>query len=106
MQEVQWAAHRLTDGRPRDEAEALNGFRLKGLLIYSPRGLIGKSGKQEGARFPQQFPDFPLSRFKKEGDMPINQHSMKAGLRLAGRGLGPHWDVPGDVPGHSPGNPS
>jgi len=39
----------------------LNGFRLKGLLIYSPRRLIGKSGKQEGARFPQQIPDFLIS---------------------------------------------
>ena len=44
----------------------LDRCRLKGLLIYSPRRLIGKSGKQEDSRFPQQFPDFPLSRFKKE----------------------------------------
>jgi hypothetical protein len=62
----------------------LNGFRLKGLLINYPRRLIGKSGKQEGARFPQQFPDFPLSRFKKNGEVPINQHSLKAGLRRDG----------------------
>ena len=75
-----------TLGRIRRETglKPLNGFRLKGMLIYSPRRLIGKSGMQEGARFPQQIPDFPLSRFKKNGEGPINQHSLKAVLRRDG----------------------
>ena len=59
-------------------------YRLQGLLINSPRRLIGKSGKQEGARFPQQFPDFPLSRFKKEW-----RGAYKSTLPLAGSPRGP-----------------
>ncbi len=59
-------------------AKDLARIRLLGLLIYSPRRLIRKSGRQEGACFPQQFPDFPLSRFKKNGELRINQHSLLA----------------------------
>ena len=67
-------------------------YRLQGLLINSPRRLIGKAGKQEGARFPQKFPDFSLSRFKISGEVAINQHSLQP---EAGEGLETRVSDPG-----------
>ena len=40
-----------------------------------PRRPIWNSGRQEGARSPQQFPDFLSSLFKKYGDAPLDQRS-------------------------------
>jgi glycosyltransferase involved in cell wall biosynthesis len=40
-----------------------------------PRRPIWDSGRQEGARSPQQFPDFLSSLFKKYGDAPLYQRS-------------------------------
>ena len=40
-----------------------------------PRRPIWNSGRQEGARSPQQFPDFLSSLFKKYGDAPLYQRS-------------------------------
>ena len=64
--------------------KTLAGFRLKGPIIYSPRGLIRNSGTQEeckNAQFPQTISCLPDFLIQKKQKSVISQHSLKPVLR-------------------------
>ena len=68
----------------RDGAEAPERLPPEGSVDLFPAQANREIRKAGRGAFSQKFPDFPLSRLEISAEVPINQHSLKAGLRRDG----------------------